>query len=134
LKRVLNNDEYTITWVSGSITGLDFSTTDNKRCLKMSVDNNTIQGDGVSIATLTFQVLKPDQSGTANNYSQSILISVNPPQRNTYFTQVAIVNGVATKTFDTANPGRWVFGEQVKGLRLSGNPVIIDVYGVGVLN
>jgi len=51
--RVRARDEYTVVWVEGAITGLDFSIEDNKPYLRLEVSRDIVKADAPSDLALT---------------------------------------------------------------------------------
>ncbi len=109
--RVMSGDSYVLTWSAvaptGEVTGLDFSTEDAKRWVKVTASKSEILADNSDTTTITIELWKADKSGIATTVTANADVPVltpNGPRK----VRVSLVNGVATKSFKTAIAGDWV--------------------------
>lgn len=132
--RILNGDDYDVSWDAGTpngeIIGVDFTVEDNKRFVKVSIDKNEIDGDGIDEAVLTIEIWKADQSGIETSINADVSLPVITPNRKgIVYTPVSIVNGVGTININTTVYGRWTFpglNKRYKNFRILNN-VYLDV-------
>jgi len=129
-KRILNGDQYTVSWVNNEIDGVDFTSEDTKKLIKVSIDKTEINGDKVDTATLTVELWKADNSGIANTITADVSFPVNcPTRRGVIYTPLSIVNGVGTIAINTDIYGKWIFpgeNKRYKNFRIV-NQVSLDV-------
>lgn len=132
--RILNGDEYDVVWSDvspdGEISDVDFTTEDNKKFVKVSIDKNEIDGDGIDEAVLTVEIWQSDQSGIATNINTDVSLPViTPDRKGIVYTPISIINGVGTININTTIYGRWTFpglNKRYKNFRILNN-VHLDV-------
>lgn len=113
LDKIVDGWEYTITWAGNEITGVDFSTEENKRWIKVTVNKTEIDDDGVDSLTLRLEVWKADQSGIDTNVTASAKIPILTPNGEKWV-KASVVNGVREVSFSTTKSGEWVVPSRVR--------------------
>ena len=121
--RVNQGDEYVLVWTANEITGLDFTTQDNKRWLKVAVAADTVLADGVDTVAVTLEVWDKDLVAIEPlNLTREI--PVDSPQGQVRI-RITLVNGVATVNFKTTQAGYWKFPTSVR--ELPGGTRVVEV-------
>lgn len=136
INRILDGAAYTIVWVDGVISSIDFSLEDGKPWAKVSSDQEFIANDGIDSATLTLEIWKTDLSGIDTAFQfPGVRIPIKTPdgQRTVRFD---IVNGTASRVFKTTRAGTYTFpgvAKRYNSVRLF-NQIKIEVDDVDILS
>jgi len=133
--RIINLDNYVLTWAVNEVTAIDFSPEDSKRFVKIYSDVSEIDGDGIDEAQITLEVWKSDGSGIDTAVTATSKISVLTPNGKRWM-KVSVVNGTVTKTFKTTIDGTWIFPADMKrfeNVRVKGSRLKIEVIAINIL-
>lgn len=131
--RLLAGHDFTLIIDSGppkTISGVDFSSQDNKPYLKFTSDKDVLMANGTDTFTITIEVLDPDTQDIRTDINTTRIINITTPVGPTDI-QITVTDGVATFTVlpKIDEYGEWEFptdgtNSMISGLRVKQSAVV----------